>query len=81
MVTYRKVAEGEFASYRDGTETLYRIFNTSLGLSGHDTRNLYKVYLSGRPTQMQGTLQMCKKFVTARVEDAIARCFPSGVAQ
>jgi hypothetical protein len=64
VVTFKRIANGEFESYLNGEKTEFRIYNGCLGLDGRDTPNIYMVAKLDTPTKIQGTLQMCKKSIT-----------------
>jgi hypothetical protein len=64
MITFKRIAPGEFAALRDGEDTAVRIINGSLGLSGRDTPNVYGIVRPERAAPAWiGSLAACKKLV------------------
>ena len=71
VVTFKRISNGEFESYADGSKTPYRIVNGSLGLSGNG-RNMYGI-VKGDSVKWLGPLRTCKKAVEYSLQKAAAQ--------
>lgn len=72
-VTFKRVGNGEFESFLNGTKTAYMIHNGSIGMSGRG-HNVYGITKDGGNTvRWLGPLRTCKQMVTASLLKGVAK--------